>query len=142
MAREGAWMESSRDGDGAWLLTALGRWDLKATGGMAGELEAFTLDGQSGDGQGGAVRLDLSRLDVMDTVGAYLLASLADRLAAAGHAVSLAGIRPEHAALFDAVRQAGRTPAEPTPAPHPILDMLDRTGRTTVDAVKEGLDLL
>ena len=135
MARQGAWIESSRNQDGGWLVTALGRWDLKATGGMARELESFALDG-------GGVRLDLSRLDAMDTVGAYLLASLADRLAAAGHAVSLAGVRPEHAALFDAVRQAGREPSQPLPKPHPIIDMLERTGRTAVDAMREGLDLL
>ena len=32
MARERAWLESSRAGDGGWVLTALGHWDLKAAG--------------------------------------------------------------------------------------------------------------
>lgn len=136
MARERAWLESSRAGDGEWLLTALGHWDLKAAGSLSGALDRFALDG------GGAVSLDLSRLDAMDTVGAYLLSALSDRLKAAGHAVDLAAVRPEHAALFDAVREVGPAPVEREERPHPILDMLERTGRTAVDGLREGRDLL
>ena len=145
MAREGAWLDTARAGDGGWTLAARGRWDLQATGGMARDLESFSLDGAALDGNGGgtgAVRLDLSGLDAMDTVGAFLLSSLADRLTAAGHPVSVAGIRPEHAALFEAVRQVGPPPAEPKVTPHPVLDMLERTGRTAVHVCREALDLL
>ncbi|KAA0680220.1 MlaE family lipid ABC transporter permease subunit [Azospirillum brasilense] len=136
MARERAWLESSRAGDGEWRLTALGHWDLKAAGGLSGTLDRFALDG------GGAVSLDLSRLDAMDTVGAYLLSALSDRLKAAGHGVDLTAIRPEHAALFDAVREVGPPPVERAQTHHPILDMLERTGRTAVDGLREGRDLL
>ncbi|MBK3732012.1 MlaE family lipid ABC transporter permease subunit [Azospirillum brasilense] len=136
MARERAWLESSRAGDGEWRLTALGHWDLKAAGGLSGALDGFALDG------GGAVSLDLSRLDAMDTVGAYLLSALSDRLKAAGHGVDLAAIRPEHAALFDAVREVGPPPVERAQTHRPILDMLERTGRTAVDGLREGRDLL
>ncbi|MGR0188438.1 MlaE family lipid ABC transporter permease subunit [Azospirillum aestuarii] len=136
MARERAWLESSRAGDGEWRLTALGHWDLKAAGALSGTLDRFALDG------GGAVSLDLSRLDAMDTVGAYLLSTLSDRLKAAGHGVDLSAIRPEHAALFDAVREVGPPPVERAATHHPILDMLERTGRTAVDGLREGRDLL
>ncbi|WP_247895360.1 MlaE family lipid ABC transporter permease subunit [Azospirillum brasilense] len=136
MARERAWLESSRAGDGEWLLTAFGHWDLKAAGSLSGTLDRFALDG------GGAVSLDLSRLDTMDTVGAYLLSALSDRLKTAGHGVDLAAIRPEHAALFDAVREVGPPPVERAQMHHPILDMLERTGRTAVDGLREGRDLL
>ncbi|WP_286191876.1 MlaE family lipid ABC transporter permease subunit [Roseomonas genomospecies 6] len=141
MARERAWLESSRAGDGEWRLTALGHWDLKAAGSLSGALDRFTLDGGALDGDG-AVSLDLSRLDAMDTVGAYLLSALSDRLKAAGHAVDLAAVRPEHAALFDAVREVGPAPVEREEKPHPILDMLERTGRTAVEGLREGRDLL
>lgn len=136
MARERAWLESSRAGDGGWMLTALGHWDLKAAGSLSGALDRFALDG------GGTVNLDLSRLDAMDTVGAYLLSALADRLKAAGHAVDLAAVRPEHAALFEAVREVGPAPVKREEQPHPILDMLERTGRTAVGVLREGRDLL
>lgn len=136
MARERAWLESSRASDGEWRLAALGHWDLKAAGSLSGTLDRFALDG------GGAVSLDLSRLDAMDTVGAYLLSALSDRLKAAGHGVDLAAIRPEHAALFDAVREVGPPPVERAQTHRPILDMLERTGRTAVDGLREGRDLL
>ena len=136
MARERAWLESSRAGDGEWRLAALGHWDLQAAGSLSATLDGFALDG------GGAVSLDLSRLDAMDTVGAYLLSTLSDRLKAAGHGVDLSAIRPEHAALFEAVREVGPPPVERAETHHPILDMLERTGRTAVDGLREGRDLL
>ncbi|ALJ37437.1 MlaE family lipid ABC transporter permease subunit [Azospirillum brasilense] len=136
MARERAWLESSRAGDGEWRLTALGHWDLQAAGSLSATLDGFALDG------GGAVSLDLSRLDAMDTVGAYLLSTLSDRLKAAGHGVDLSAIRPEHAALFEAVREVGPPPVERAQTHRPILDMLERTGRTAVDGLREGRDLL
>ncbi|MCW2243466.1 MlaE family lipid ABC transporter permease subunit [Azospirillum canadense] len=138
MARDGARLEPTRDGDGGWTLAAIGRWDLRATGGMARELEAYALDGAGN----AAVRLDLSRLDALDTVGAYLLSALAQRLTAAGHPVTVAAVRPEHAALFDAVRAVCPPQPEPPAPQHPILDMLERTGRTAIHAVHEGLALL
>ncbi len=133
-------LESARGADGGWEVVALGRWELRSAAAAARGLESFALG--DGTAAGGALRLDLSRLEAMDTAGAYLLATLADRLAAAGHAVSVAGPRPEHTALFEAVRRVERQPGEPEPAVHPILDMLARTGRTTVEVAREGRDLL
>jgi phospholipid/cholesterol/gamma-HCH transport system permease protein len=128
-------MESSRTEEGSWLVMAGGRWDLEAAGGMTRELDRLRPE------DGAAVRLDLSRLDVLDTVGAFLLARLADRLKAAGHAVAIA-VRPEHAALFEAVRGIERVPPEPEDEPHPVVEMLERTGRATVNAGREALNLL
>ncbi|HEY0838116.1 MAG TPA: ABC transporter permease [Azospirillum sp.] len=137
MAPQRAWMDASRTGDGAWLVTAGGRWDLEGAGALSGDLDRVRPDPR-----GAAVRIDLGGLDVLDTVGALLLARLAERLAGEGHAVEVAPIRPEHAPLFDAVRAAAVTPAVRQARSHPILDMLERTGRTTMEALREAVDLL
>ncbi|WP_207458319.1 MlaE family lipid ABC transporter permease subunit [Azospirillum sp. SYSU D00513] len=142
MAPRRAWMEPSRTGQGDWLLTAGGRWDLEAAGGLARELDGLRAERDAGPQA--PVRLDLSRLDALDTAGAYLAARLAGRLEREGHAVAVE-VRPEHAALFDAVRGSVGGPDAEAGAeerPHPILDMLERTGRATAGFWREALDLL
>ncbi|PWC52365.1 ABC transporter permease [Azospirillum sp. TSO22-1] len=89
-----------------------------------------------------AVRLDLAAIDGLDTVGALLLARLAERLRGEGYAVEVTGVRPEHRALVDAVREADRVPSVPLPDEHPIIEMLERTGRVTVRGLKRGLELV
>lgn len=137
MAGETVWVEQ-RHGDGVWTIGPGGRWTL-ADAAHASD----ALAGLRPENPGGAVRLDLGRLDSLDTVGAYLLTRLADRLRAEGHSVAIDGVRPEHAALLDAVREAGQAPAAAISRCHtPIIDMVVRTGRTTVEAGREALDLI
>ncbi|EWY41107.1 ABC transporter permease [Skermanella stibiiresistens SB22] len=87
--------------------------------------------------------LDLSALDAVDTVGALLLLRLVDRLEADGIPVAMTGARPEHATLIDAVHRADRScePSKPTD-PHPILAMVERTGRAAVQVGRDLRDLL
>lgn len=140
-AKDGARIEAGNDpglADGGWRIAAAGRWTLEwATA------ASDALDRAPKPPGGAAVRLDLAQVDALDTVGAYLLNRLAERLGADGHAVSVAGLRPEHSALFDAVHDAGKAPPHPIEREHhPILDMVVRTGQTTVNAAKEILDLV
>ncbi len=142
LAKDGAAAELARidagPEDGGWRIGAAGRWTLHAAGSASDALDRA----QKPEG-GAAVRLDLSRVEALDTVGAYLLNRLADRLGAEGHAVEVVGLKPEHAALFGAVRDAGKAPPHAIERDHhPILDMVVRTGQTTVNAGKEVLDLV
>jgi phospholipid/cholesterol/gamma-HCH transport system permease protein len=137
MAPERAWMETAQGGDGALVLTAGGRWDLHGARALMDELDALRPPAPEA-----AVRLDLSGLDALDTVGALLLARLADRLRGEGHAVEVAAIRPEHQALFEAVREAERAPMVQHPTPHPVIEMVERTGRATVSGLRMGLELV
>ncbi|KAA0586478.1 MlaE family lipid ABC transporter permease subunit (plasmid) [Azospirillum oryzae] len=124
--------------DGGWRIGAAGRWTLDAA-----TAASDALDRAPKPQEGAAVRLDMARVEALDTVGAYLLNRMAERLGANGHAVAIVGLRPEHAALFDAVRDAGKAPPHPIEREHhPILDMIVRTGETTVSAAKEILDLV
>lgn len=135
-----AWIDGSPPGsgagNGAFSLSAGGRWTLDATAAVLGRLDGLRPP------DGAAVRLDLGRLDALDTVGAYLLVRLAERLRGDGHTVAVEGVRPEHAALFAAVRDAGCPPSPPRQKEHPVYDMVERTGANTIDAVKRALDLI
>lgn len=138
MAPQQAWLETAADeAAGQWTATAAGRWDLRGAGRMAD-----TLGRLGPERRGTAVRLDLSRLEALDTVGALLLNRLAARLEAEGHRVTVDPIRPEHAALFAAVREADRAPPAVLEQDHPIRAMVERLGRTTVEALTEARDLL
>lgn len=131
-----AWIERSDAGNGVFALVAGGCWTLDATAAVLAGLEGLRPPG------GTAVRLDLGRLDALDTVGAYLLVRLAERLRGEGHAVDVEGVRPEHSALFAAVRDAGCPPPPPPEKLHPVHDMVERIGATTIEAGKRALDLI
>ncbi|WP_247894577.1 ABC transporter permease [Azospirillum sp. B510] len=121
-----------------WRIAAAGRWTLEVAAAASD-----ALDHAAPPRDGAALRLDLSGVEALDTVGAYLLSRQADRMAADGRAVEVVGVRPEHAALFDAVRDAGKAPPHPIEREHhPIHDMVVRTGETTVHAAREVLDLV
>lgn len=138
MASARAWMETAQTDYGGLLLSAGGRWDLHGAQALIDGLDVLRPPTPSA-----AVRLDLSGLNGLDTVGALLLERLAARLRTEGHTVAMAGVRPEHQALLEAVQAADRAP--PTallPDEHPILDMLERTGRTTVRGLKRGAALV
>lgn len=139
MAPQQAWLETAADeAVGQWTATAAGRWDLRGAGRMAATLERLAPE-RAGD----AVRIDLSRLEALDTVGALLLSRLAGRLEARGHRVAVDPIRPEHAALFAAVQEADRAPTPVIPGrDHHIRAMLERLGRSTVESLGEARNLL
>ncbi|MBP2301403.1 ABC transporter permease [Azospirillum picis] len=137
VAKEGARIESGPDGNG-WRIGVAGRWTLDVAG-PAGE----ALDGMPQPAEETAVRLDLTDVDALDTVGAYLINRLAEGLRAGGHTVETIGLRPEQAALFAAVHDACKVPPRPIEREHhPVIDMVVRTGETTVTAGKELLNLV
>lgn len=124
------------DGKGGFLIRAGGRWVLSAGAALAGRVDATRPPA------GGAVRLDLSAVETLDTAGAYLAARLADRLVAEGHAVAVDGLRPEFEPLFAAVRAVGCAVPAPRHRHHPIADWVARAGEATVEAARGALDLL
>ncbi len=79
-----------------------------------------------------AVKVDMTGVRELDTLGAWLLEKLSRRATAAGHRAEIVGISENYAGLIDEVRQVNRQPAVPAPARNPILAKLGDIGRTTI----------
>lgn len=132
--RDIATLDATHGDGGITVYAAGGVWTLAAAAPLAD-----TLDGLKPPGP---VRIDLSGVKHLDTVGAYLLARLADRLKQGGRPVDIGGIRPEQSSLFDAVRAAGDGKRERPPRRHPLIDIVADIGRAAFDLKRETLDLL
>lgn len=147
MAPEPGWVKAAREGD-VWVLAAGGRWDLAAAARLETAFDALALDALAPGAHPAparAVRLDLSGLEALDTVGALLLLRLERRLHGVGgdRPMEVTGLRPAHAPLLDAVRRADGVPSPTRPErPHPVIDMIVRTGEATTAALRETRDLL
>jgi phospholipid/cholesterol/gamma-HCH transport system permease protein len=88
----------------------------------------------------GAVSIDLSAVERMDTFGAWLLERLARRWRAAGATGGLTGIPPRFRGLLDELGTVNRTPLPP-PRRGGIIGALDSLGRSTVVFLAELNDL-
>jgi phospholipid/cholesterol/gamma-HCH transport system permease protein len=133
-----AWLNSVRqdeelviDAGGGWTLAELMRLERA----RATLIEALRP-------AGGTARIGLDGLEKLDTAGAWLLHRLERGLAERGWRVELAGVRPVHAALLGEIR---RVHAEPTPHPpriNPLVRLVARLGRSSIEALDEGRRLL
>jgi phospholipid/cholesterol/gamma-HCH transport system permease protein len=132
----GGWVEPVTEGEGL-VLAAVGRWVIATAEGLAADLESVKAE------RGRPLRLDLGRLEAVDTVGALLLLRFQARLNAIGATVELTGARPAHAALIEAVRRADRRCDHTVKdTRHPIVAMVERTGAAAFQVGREARDLL
>src|SRR3990167_6335740 len=74
-----------------------GSWTARALAGLEPVLEAVQVQAST------PARADASRMEALDTAGAWLLQGLRRRLARRDVVLSLHGLRPEFARLLDAV---------------------------------------
>jgi phospholipid/cholesterol/gamma-HCH transport system permease protein len=138
MAQAEASIRAYREG-GDLVLSADGRWVLATAGRIAREVEAVEPPAASAVG---GVRIDLARIEALDTAGAVMVRALERRLASAGAPVEVRGGEERYAALLDAVRGDEAATAGPEPKAHPVIEMVERTGRMSVALLTEGRDLL
>src|SRR5690349_13765164 len=135
-ANGGGWVETVTDGDSR-TLTAVGRWVIASAQALGADLETVKPE------RNRRLRLDLGRLEAIDTVGALLLLRFQARLGAAGSPLEITGAQPAHAALIDEVRRADRRCDHTLKgARHPLVAMVERTGVAASQAGREALDLL
>lgn len=79
----------------------------------------------------GALQLDLSQLDALDTGGALLLIELTKRLAAEGTQVDIVGASPDQSALLDTVSHAIPEEEGLEELPRGLIPWVSRVGQQT-----------
>ncbi|SLN38847.1 ABC transporter permease [Ruegeria meonggei] len=91
---------------------------------------------------GGNVTVDLSKIEALDTGGAWLVANLARRVRAAGAHVAFKGLKPAHSALLDTVAQ--NIPDEQgVEAEHrSFVDWVASVGERSVGSWNDSMSLL
>ena len=137
MNAEQDWLVSVSD-SGTQVLAASGGWTLATAAPLAALLEGFRPDPK----RAAKVRLDLSRLDALDTVGALLLRQFRDRMTREGLAATIVNVRPEHIALIDAVWRAADCERVMPPRRRPIADAIEGAGRASIKALHGSVELI
>ncbi len=68
-----------------------------------------------------AVRLNMTGVRELDTLGAWLLEKLSRRVTSAGHHADVIGVADNYAGLIEEVRQVNRHNPAPAPAANPVV---------------------
>jgi phospholipid/cholesterol/gamma-HCH transport system permease protein len=129
-------VDARSDGGGV-VLSLAGAWTIQAAANLEEMLEAETAEGRTG-----AVTIDGSGLDRLDTAGAWLIEEARRRFEAAGRSVTLTGFEPAQSVLITAVERIGREKVEPVPEPPVVVRALGHVGEKAVDAWGDGRALL
>ncbi len=107
---------------GAWTAANAATLEVLSNS-ITGELE-----------QAKAVKLDMTGVRELDTLGAWLLEKISRRATASGHRAEMVGVADNYAGLIAEVRQVNRRNPAPVPAPNPIVAKLNEIGRGTIGA--------
>jgi phospholipid/cholesterol/gamma-HCH transport system permease protein len=84
--------------------------------------------------QSAVVRVDMTEVNELDTLGAWLLEKMSRRAASAGHRADVTGVADHYAGLIEEVRQVNRRTVQPAPARNPVIAKVDEIGRSTLGA--------
>jgi phospholipid/cholesterol/gamma-HCH transport system permease protein len=83
------------------------------------------------------VRLDMTGVRQLDTIGAWLLVKMSRRAISAGGRADVVGISDDYAGLIQEVRQVNRHNPAPAPAPNPVLVKVSDIGRSAVASMED-----
>jgi phospholipid/cholesterol/gamma-HCH transport system permease protein len=131
---DAGWVKQEPGGEGqAWQFG--GAWTLSHANALDQATTALRLGS-------GAITLDLSAVEAMDTAGAWLIMRTAERANAGG--ARLQWIQPPEALmpLFQRVLDAGPEPVEKVKRRVLFLDWLADLGAATETVLKDSLDLI
>jgi phospholipid/cholesterol/gamma-HCH transport system permease protein len=126
---------SNLDGD-CLVIAASGAWILASAPELDADLQRLDPAGAR------TARIDLSHLDRLDTLGAWILHKMRARLVSAGLDAEFADVDPAHAALLERIA-TGETPTAPErEEPGRWLAFVEHVGRAASEIVQEAADLL
>jgi len=115
------------------------------TAGNGGTLERLSNEVAPQLDQANLVRVDMTELRELDTLGAWLLEKMSRRAAVVGHRTEIVGAAEKYADLIEEVRAVNRRTPAPGPARNPLIAKLGEIGRSTIGAredVTAFLDML
>ncbi|HEX2150713.1 MAG TPA: STAS domain-containing protein [Stellaceae bacterium] len=123
---------------GVLVLHAAGDWLVTEAAELHRRLRALDLPA------GRPVLIDAAGIERLDTAGAWLLLRTERELAARGHAVTLANLRPDLMPLFEQLRDRGAIspPPHPFPAHYTFTGFLALVGEATVGILRRGYSIL
>jgi phospholipid/cholesterol/gamma-HCH transport system permease protein len=124
---------------GTLVLHAAGRWLVAGADALDRRLRQ--LDGVAAGTQ---LRIDLKRVEMLDTVGAWLLLRTQRDLAARGVVASFENVAQDFAPLFEQVARSEPPPPEELRRStlEAVLASLAGLGKNTIDQLQEALGLL
>ena len=118
-------------------LALSGRWTARELGGLTNKLDAVRMPA------GAQIVVDGSRIDALDTAGAWILHKLLHRLRDHGSSVTLRGLSAANAMLVDVVnQQLAEQVGAPTAAAGAPPTVLERMGRRTAGAIEHAVAML
>jgi phospholipid/cholesterol/gamma-HCH transport system permease protein len=127
--------ETERAG-GTFVLTAHGRWEIEAVARFDGALRA--LD----PGPCRKARLDLAKVESLDSTGAWAVHRTREALRARGLTVEILGANEAHDALIERIADAHPGKEAPPAPPGSLRQLVERVGASTVAIAVEIRNLV
>ena len=118
-------------------LALSGCWTARGIGPIAEQLKTISI------GVKAAATADGTRIEAMDTAGAWVLQTLLLRLRGDSSAMTLRGLRPQFAQLLEVVaKHMDEQASQPADAASQPLTALERIGHSTNNTLEQALALL
>jgi len=133
LAEPNAWFKLDRDGA---LLSVGGAWTVQQSARLDGELAHLNL------GTSGPTVIDGSKIERLDSAGAWLLLRIKRTLEAAGKPISSIILPDRYATLLDDLDQAHTAPPIKSHPPRDFRHRLERIGRGAAHAAGQGYRML
>jgi len=100
-------------------------------------LEALSCAATPQVDQAITLKVDMTGVRELDTLGAWLLEKLSRRAIWAGHRTDFTGVADNYAGLIEEVRKVNRHNPGPAPAPNPVLAKISEIGHSSVGATED-----
>ncbi|POF28158.1 ABC transporter permease [Roseibium marinum] len=129
-------MQIEANGPDHLCLSLSGDWTVNTVGDAEQEIANLQLGGDR------PTSIDVSRIEHLDTSGAWLIHRTRGRLEFEGRKVELKGVSPVRQTLFEEIEKHHPPGWKPDRQRFSILGFLETTGRQMVDVGKDGLAML
>jgi phospholipid/cholesterol/gamma-HCH transport system permease protein len=110
---------------GSWTAANVTRLEM-LSGAVAAQLD-----------RSNTVRLDMTGVRELDTLGAWLLEKMSRRAISAGHHSDVVGVADNYVGLIEEVGRVNRHNPVPAPALNPILVKVSDVGRSAIGAMED-----